>query len=484
MAKKKVVILGSGVSAITVAMQLTDDPNWREQFESITIYQLGWRLGGKGATGRAGDANRILEHGLHIWLGYYENAFQLIQKVYADARRPPNSPIQTWDKAFTGQNYVGVMERGDGRWSPWLFHVWPNGGTPGDGDGHVPTLLESIEQLFKLIISQLSGFVHMVSADAIGCNLGATLAQIAPKFAKEARAAEPILGLRQLIETIELIWKNLARTPSLDPSRLLMLIEMGATILYGLRAENIQSYDDLERLEGIDFARWLSKYNEHPWISNLSENSLLRGMYDFAFAYENGDVGRPNFAAAPALRTIFRMCLSFKGSIFYKMNAGMGDTIFAPGYEALRNRGVDIQFFHKVKSLELSTDKSRIARIHMGRQATVKTGAYRPFVPVVIDDRHSPLPCWPDEPCYDQLVEGEALRECKADLEVVLEHLARRGGGDAGGRQAFRHCGVRNFAWLGPIHLQGTCRRLHCLGEHGSECGYGKDPVAADLAQA
>ena len=28
MAKKKVVILGGGVSAVTVAMQLTDDPNW------------------------------------------------------------------------------------------------------------------------------------------------------------------------------------------------------------------------------------------------------------------------------------------------------------------------------------------------------------------------------------------------------------------------------------------------------------------------
>ena len=57
MAKRKVAILGGGVSAITVAMQLTDDPAWRDQFESITIYQLGWRLGGKGATGRTDAAS-------------------------------------------------------------------------------------------------------------------------------------------------------------------------------------------------------------------------------------------------------------------------------------------------------------------------------------------------------------------------------------------------------------------------------------------
>ena len=144
-AKKKVAILGGGVAAVTVALQLTEDPNWRDTFESITIYQLGWRLGGKGATGRTGDTNRILEHGLHVWLGYYENAFQLIQTVYKDAKRLPGAPLQKWEQAFTGQNYVGVNELYNGRWVPWMLELPVNNGVP--GDGNVPALRDSMQEL-------------------------------------------------------------------------------------------------------------------------------------------------------------------------------------------------------------------------------------------------------------------------------------------------------------------------------------------------
>jgi uncharacterized protein with NAD-binding domain and iron-sulfur cluster len=411
MAKRKVAILGGGVSAITVAMQLTDDPAWRDQFESITIYQIGWRLGGKGATGRTDAANRILEHGLHIWLGYYENAFQLIQKVYAEAGRTAGSPIRTWCDAFTGQDWVGVMDRDNGSWHPWLFHIPPNNLVP--GEGHAPSLAESVERGTVWLGSKLDDLERIMADYDAGVGLGVELVELAAKITDESGTL--ILRFREVIERAG----NWARSDELDVDfrALRMAIEMGATILRGLIVENIQSYDDLEKLEDIDFACWLTKYNSNPSISDLAVNPLLRGMYDFAFAYENGEVDRPNFAAAPALRTIFRMCLSFKGSIFYKMNAGMGDTIFAPAYEALRNRGVDIQFFHKVKSLELSADKSQVSRIHVGRQATLKAGPYLPFVPVPVDDHHDPLPCWPAQPLYEQLVEGEALRACKADLE-------------------------------------------------------------------
>jgi len=413
---KKVVILGGGVSAVTTAMRLTDDPNWRQQFESITIYQLGWRLGGKGATGRAGDANRILEHGLHIWLGYYENAFQLIQKIYAEARRPPDSPIPTWKDAFTGQNWVGVEERRGRGWTPWLVYVPPNDGTP--GDGKLPTLVECIEQFIGWVNGKWDDFEQITRTELVGDPLSEILAQLAPRPADEPHAPDLIQRLSGLIAAV---WSHLATgvNLSLELRRLLLLIEMGAAILLGLQTEGIQSSDDLEKLEAVDFAGWLSKYSAQPWIGDLTANPLLRGLYDLGFAYENGEVARPNFAAAPALRTIFRMFLTFKGSIFYKMNAGMGDTIFAPAYEALCNRGVEIKFFHKVKSLELSADKSRVARIHIGRQATVKAGAYQPFVPVVVDDPpgRSPLPCWPGQPNYDQLVEGVELRNSKANLE-------------------------------------------------------------------
>ena len=49
----------------------------------VTVYQEGWRLGGKGASGR-GENGRIEEHGLHIWLGFYDNAFRMMRACHAE----------------------------------------------------------------------------------------------------------------------------------------------------------------------------------------------------------------------------------------------------------------------------------------------------------------------------------------------------------------------------------------------------------------
>ena len=74
----KVAILGGGMAAMTAAFELTD-PSLHGKYE-VTVYQLGWRLGGKGASGRdINNHDRILEHGLHVWLGCYENSFHIMR---------------------------------------------------------------------------------------------------------------------------------------------------------------------------------------------------------------------------------------------------------------------------------------------------------------------------------------------------------------------------------------------------------------------
>jgi uncharacterized protein with NAD-binding domain and iron-sulfur cluster len=40
---QKIAILSGGVSAVTVALRLTEAPDWKSRFD-ITIYQQGWRL--------------------------------------------------------------------------------------------------------------------------------------------------------------------------------------------------------------------------------------------------------------------------------------------------------------------------------------------------------------------------------------------------------------------------------------------------------
>ena len=69
---RKVAILGGGISALTTAFELTSQPGWQQSLD-ITLYQMGWRLGGKCATAR-GEHKRIEEHGIHGFLGSYYNA--------------------------------------------------------------------------------------------------------------------------------------------------------------------------------------------------------------------------------------------------------------------------------------------------------------------------------------------------------------------------------------------------------------------------
>ena len=45
--RRKVAILGGGMAGVTAAWRLSE-PGWEREFESITIYQRGFRLGGKG----------------------------------------------------------------------------------------------------------------------------------------------------------------------------------------------------------------------------------------------------------------------------------------------------------------------------------------------------------------------------------------------------------------------------------------------------
>src|SRR5262249_4324521 len=124
---------GGGVGAVVAAFELTDPPDWKDRYE-VTVYQMGWRLGGKGASGRNhARCERIEEHGLHIWMGFYENAFRLMRKCYQEVGRQPGEPRAAWTDAFGKQTQVTLMEAVDGRWVPWLLDFPDNDAVPGDG---------------------------------------------------------------------------------------------------------------------------------------------------------------------------------------------------------------------------------------------------------------------------------------------------------------------------------------------------------------
>jgi uncharacterized protein with NAD-binding domain and iron-sulfur cluster len=413
---KKVAILGGGISSITVALLLTDDPNWRQKFCDITIYQMGWRLGGKGATGR-GNHDRIQEHGLHIWLGFYENAFRIIQKVYADLGRAPDEPFATWKHAFSPHNFIGVTDNHGGHWHPCLFPMPDDKSTPGD-----PTPVPSFEDCHLEALRRLLAAGVKYITDPVGVEILRQISLIVypnPGTTTESRSDEDeqkLIGfLLDLTDHIERILPSVA--PRSHSRCVLIFLSTVATMVRGVLRDQIGTAHDLERLENEDFARWLDRHGASSTIHDVTRNPYLRGMYDFAFAYKDGDVRKPLFAAGPALRTIYRMLLTYKGSVIYKMEAGMGDTIFAPAYDLLVKRGVKFRFFHKVKNLGLSPDKRQIETIDLGVQATPKNAPYDPLVEVHCDGYQKKLRCWPEHPKFQDLCEGKVLEGRKIDLE-------------------------------------------------------------------
>src|SRR5207253_7424608 len=129
--KQRVVILGGGPSGMTTAYYLSD-PSLNGKYD-ITVYQYGWRLGGKGACSRDPENGmRIQEHGLHQFLGFYDNAFRMIRELWPQWKRAPQTPFPTWDKAFTTQKQITFMQQTKRGWEPWNLAppVWP--GLAGD----------------------------------------------------------------------------------------------------------------------------------------------------------------------------------------------------------------------------------------------------------------------------------------------------------------------------------------------------------------
>ena len=101
MTKQRIAIVGGGMAALATAFELTQRGDLQERFD-ITIYQMGWRLGGKGATGRDCQG-RVVEHGLHIWFGCYENAFRMLRTAYEDWKPFKEQAIKSCEGALKAQ---------------------------------------------------------------------------------------------------------------------------------------------------------------------------------------------------------------------------------------------------------------------------------------------------------------------------------------------------------------------------------------------
>jgi uncharacterized protein with NAD-binding domain and iron-sulfur cluster len=423
----RVAVLGGGMAGLAAAWRLSE-PGWRAELESITVYQRGWRLGGKGASSR-GANGRIEEHGLHLWLGYYENAFRLLRECYAELDRPrtdPAAPIRTWREAMLPARTVGLEDRRAGAWHHWLGEFTPNDLVPGEPHGSARELgvADIVRRALQLIVDFLDslpddpgavvlsggpdppaaagGVVAGFRTGVLAAVLEAT--SMLQRAIDGATVAASVESLDRAIATTNAALRSLAADDP-DLRRTWHLVAVMAAVTRGMLADGIvgdrRSFRDLN---DEDFLDWIGR---HGAPDDVAEFAFVRGLYDLVFADAGPARSRRGVSAGVAVFLTTKMFFEYRGAIFWKMAAGMGDVVFAPLYEALRRRGVRFEFFSRVDALHLSADRARIAAVTVGRQARLRPGLdeYEPLV------RVGGLPGFPSTPCVDQLDAPAAIAQ-------------------------------------------------------------------------
>jgi uncharacterized protein with NAD-binding domain and iron-sulfur cluster len=434
----RVAIVGGGCAGIATAWQIsefvalskaqaaTDRKAGKGNGDctnfQITVYEQSWRLGGKGASGRDGSG-RIREHGLHIWLGFYENAFAMMRHCYDEVRKAPwgpeckddkdrqRLPHESFDDAFFPEPHIGVATKNrSGQWEAWSGMLPPMKGLPGtelddrtnpftlagylarciglskalihsvvappsgvSPKGARSTLDESIELDFGfdairspgVVIDRMAKLLRVGTlTTAAGVLQGATILENwlrerdpAPQFTSTVLAFIEALAAQTRRQLTDLVGID-------EPlRRKTEIIDLIMTIVVGLYRDRVL-FDSrgLDAINHIDCKDWLIK---HGAMRSSVESPFVTGLYDLAFCYREGDRNKPALAAGQALRGALRMFFTYRGALFWRMRSGMGDTVFAPLYRVLKDRGVDFKFMHQLEDIRFVGEPQKGEPVHV-----------------------------------------------------------------------------------------------------------------------
>jgi uncharacterized protein with NAD-binding domain and iron-sulfur cluster len=489
----------------------------------VTIFQMGGRLGGKGASSRnvqPGYRNRIEEHGLHLWLGYYENAFRMVRTCFdelRDARNharqrrrdlPPEirahldrEPFDNWNwlSAFERANLVGLADNSTGDWVPWVasfpeyvhakdeegvtgFYYLPDGtmrpgvhvvndrarAYPGEepkiAGGNAtegrdaflerPNVGFFLTHALRALHAFMDSLERRVEDLAVRPDGEATLnpdellrvamAEIQPEKAGAGARPDDVLSVLRKIRLAFLVpaitaLSNAARImegpiPYQDSiavklldrfidamrerieifvqrdtaaRRTWELIDLLAANIRGIVAAGLEGADDFSSLDEWNYIDWLRMNRVAERTLN---NPIVRGAHDLGFAYRNGNASDPQIAAGQAISAGCRFFFMYKGALFWRMKAGMGDVVFAPMYLALRNRGVKFRFFHRLDEILVDKSGRTVSGLKFSRQVSLNVNDrsaatnYEPLISV------NGLPGWPQKPLDDQFDFDAATR--------------------------------------------------------------------------
>ena len=495
----RVAVVGGGCGGLTAAFELSK-PEQRGRFD-VTVYQMGWRLGGKGASGR-GAAGRIEEHALHVWLGFYENAFRMLRDCHAALN--PDAP-DAWRKDFIEDSFIALARdslQPQGAASPamtasaWAALFPPTPGLPGDpfvGDSNPFAVVSYLRQAVRLLRSLMGGLAFL-EKDPVRGFVDKDFLDLGPGSGDQRTA------IRRALETMLNMWKLgfLSSSAGILTSINLieqLIIESGRNARKQRDAEKsgaasgapggskaagdeehveeyividfIKTFADTVRkeLQGVVHAdakfslRWqivdlvlavlvgavkdgllthpdgldaINHYDCREWLKmngasdEAVHGAFVNGLFSLGFANEevspaDGEVAHSGVAAGQALRGALRMFFTYRGAMFWKMRAGMGDVVFAPLYQVLKNRGVKFKFFHRLENVGMTFPDDPqaapfVSSLDFDVQAGLMAKEYDPLMPV------KGRACWPSKPRWAQLHGFDAAASFESFFDRTKDH--------------------------------------------------------------
>jgi uncharacterized protein with NAD-binding domain and iron-sulfur cluster len=430
--KTRVLIVGGGPSGLATAWELGHGPR-RDELD-ISVYTLGWRLGGKGATGR-GPNGRIQEHGIHGFAGFYANSTAMLRQSYRDlygdqaegteADLAPGIAPRSLDQALLPEDYSVDFLYNEGR--AYARPLWAphNDAKAWDGD-----LTLSTEEAIQSIISLTSNAilqrpipfgssswraVQRVAAAGAWLSRQVVVRRLA-RLAEALRGAESgvVEGLLSEVLAKALRWKMRGRGA---PKSQFANIDYMVALIRGLSRSGILDKDrptDVDELDQLDYKTWLRN-------CGMSEATLKTGLPNvpafICFQFPEGDTTLdPSMSAAAYVGWMVRLAL-VKGTSYSFFRSGTGESVLAPMFRSAQLAGVRFEFFHKLVNVIPSADGSSIDRVVFRRQARLRPGLdqYEPMTRIdgVAYD------VWPASPLFDQLHPDDAagIANTNADLE-------------------------------------------------------------------
>lgn len=433
--RHRIAIIGAGPAGLSAAFHLTSEehnPGWRSRYE-VDVYTLGWRVGGKGATGRRADMHdRLQEHGIHVFGNMYFNSLTMVHEALEELRAA-GVEVGTMETEFlpsdlaTGVHWLPNPTLGetgfkvDGHWAVRRDPTPMSEGVPWEPprdpdpklivqsalsmvDRHLVEAAIGVHQPehgWRHLLGKIRGDIGRALVDA-GAELERHL------FAERDDPHHPgghdrHHGLLEFLDSTLLATLNAAREAlpgNVDAHATYCMADLVSATLRGLVDEDLVN-QGLDSVDDVNYDEWL----ERNGISEYTlRSSIPQVIPNTALSYFRGDTTKRPTMAASAYLEFFCRQMTGKGTFAYFFREGTGETVMRPLYQVLSRRGVRFHFFHKLRAVVPGTG-DWIERFELDVQATPIDDRYDPFV-----TRSTGEQVWPDRPVFDRLVEGDRLR--------------------------------------------------------------------------